>query len=95
MRTKNQWICTAPATTPTLHAQLGQYENRTSYTYRYAILWCTRINRYLTTESNGPCLNLLWNAKASGFASSPGPLMNPLDMKTRFHHTMVTECHKI
>jgi hypothetical protein len=29
------------------------------------------------TESNGPCLNLLWKANASGFAPSPGPLMNP------------------
>jgi hypothetical protein len=32
------------------------------------------------TESNGPCLNLLWKANASGFAPSPGPLMNPLYM---------------
>ena len=32
----------------------------------------------LTTESNGPCLNLSWNENAIGFGFSPGPLMNPL-----------------
>jgi hypothetical protein len=36
---------------------------------------------HLTTESNGPCLNLLWKANASGFTPSPGPLMNPLDVQ--------------
>lgn len=34
--------------------------------------------KLLTTESNGPCLNLSWNENAKGFGESPGPLINPL-----------------
>lgn len=44
----------------------------------------------LTTESNGPCLNLSWNENAKGFGFSPGPLINPLDqviakIQIRYH----------
>ncbi|GER25983.1 alpha-L-arabinofuranosidase, partial [Striga asiatica] len=39
-------------------------------------------NQYLTTESNGPCLNLSWNENANGFGLSPGPRINPLNRQT-------------
>lgn len=37
----------------------------------------------LTTDNRGPCLYLSWNEKASGFGFSPGPLINPLNLRKK------------
>ena len=89
MGAEYQGVCAAPAAAPALHCQIG---NDLWAKLFFIIYLKTFRDLHLTTESSGPCLNLLWKANASAFTPSPGPLMNPLDVCTGISSDHV--CHR-